>query len=140
MYEERRLAAQKQLDAAADARKRTLDAESKNGQEPNSEELALTTFRIMYPTCGGVGFDEICEPSTGMTLRIVAATKFKCKAITTGSDYHCAYNFKIECRGHPLICFGMQSDINSRVVKAGFRRAGNGWSLYVLSNEQRDAL
>jgi len=140
VFKQQQAERQKQLAAEAAAHERRLAAESKNGQEPHSEELALAIFRMMYPTCGEVRFNEACEPATGMTLKVVSATKYRCKPVAVGSDYHCAYNFKIECRGHLLLCPAMEADINSRTIKAGFRRAGSRWNLYVLTDEQRNAL
>ena len=134
---------QRQLDAAAAEHKKKLDLETNGGQEPNSEEMAVAGARVLLAGfgCTKISFNEICQqPVSGLTLKIVSATKYKCKAVTTGSNYHCVYNFKVECGGHALMCFGVEHDLNAMRHKSGFRRNGKDWSMYILSQEEQNRL
>ena len=133
---------QKQIEAASEERKRRLALESKNGLEPNSEELAIATLRLAFAFvgCSNIIFNEVCQGNFGMSYKVIDAKKIRCKPVTRGKDYQCVYTIKVEIRGHPLLAPAQEFDINSATFKAGFTKSANGWSLYKLTAEQQNAL
>ncbi|MGC2237394.1 MAG: hypothetical protein WA584_14620 [Pyrinomonadaceae bacterium] len=132
----------KQRKDAEEARQRRLALESKNGLEPNSEQLAIAFIRpaLAASGCGNIVFNEVCVGNFGMTFKVYEAKKNGCKMITKGSNYHCVFTMKIEVRGHPLYAPTFENGINGVIYKIGYTKSSSGWTIYPLSEEQRNAI
>lgn len=136
---------QKKIDEERAARQKILDIESKNGLEPNSEDMAFALGNMVFPGCSKISFTEFCTVSYRNFLRIQDSTKIGCKQVVKGKNYKCEYKVRFECRITSSSGISMENPQcaiinNSENFKTGFILDGKKWKVYKLDKDEQNQL
>jgi hypothetical protein len=123
-----------------EARQERLRRESKGGQEPSSEDLALALARLALPSCRNMEYQKLCEASPSFFVEVKEAVKLSCQPVAVGKNYICEYRVQFECyipsRSGDLVVSPTHCLIlPTRTYKTGALRTSGGWTIYPLDKK-----